>query len=84
VHGRWRSNNSSAVIKACEQGLGIVYLPKSSFNGALAYGKLVPVLEEYWGAGTSSWIVYQNRRFLPQRARLAIDFLVSYFSDWQE
>lgn len=84
VHGRWKSNNSSAVLKACEEGLGIVYLPKSSFNGGLSNGKLVPVLEEYWGAGTSSWIVYQNRRFLPQRARLAIDFLVSYFSDWNE
>ncbi|CAH6848700.1 Transcriptional regulator [Vibrio chagasii] len=84
VHGRWRSNNSSAVLKACEEGLGVVYLPRSSFNGALSNGKLVPVLEEYWGSGTSSWIVYQNRRFLPQRARLAIDFLVDYFSGWDE
>lgn len=84
VNGRWRSNNSSAVLKACEEGLSVVYLPRSSFNGGLTNGKLVPVLEEYWGSGTSSWIVYQNRRFLPQRARLAIDFLVSYFSDWDE
>ncbi len=84
VHGRWRSNSSSAVIKACEEGLGIVYQPKSSYNGALDDGRLVPVLEDYWGSGTSSWIVYQNRRFLPLRVRLAIDFLVAHFSDWSE
>ncbi|EGA68394.1 transcriptional Regulator [Vibrio sinaloensis DSM 21326] len=84
VHGRWRSNNSTAVIQACEQGLGIVYLPKSSFNGALEQGRLQPVLEPFWGRGTSSWIVYQNRRFLPLRARMAIDFLVNHFANWQE
>ena len=84
VHGRWRSNNSTAVIEACEQGLGIAYLPKSSFNHALEEGKLIPVLEQFWGKGSSSWIVHQNRRFLPQKARMAIDYLVSYFADWQE
>lgn len=84
VHGRWRSNNSTSVIEACEQGLGIAYLPKSSFNYAIEEGKLIPVLEPFWGKGSSSWIVYQNRRFLPQKARMAIDYLVSYFADWQE
>ncbi|MCR9595111.1 LysR family transcriptional regulator, partial [Vibrio alginolyticus] len=29
-------------------------------------------------------IVYQNRHFLPLRARLAIDFLLDHFVDWQE
>ncbi len=84
VDGRWRSNNSSAVVNACEQGLGIVYMPKSSFSDAFHNGRLVPVLIPYWGKGSSSWIVYQNRRFLPMRARLAIDYLVSHFANWQE
>ncbi|MDN3608997.1 LysR family transcriptional regulator [Vibrio ostreicida] len=84
VDGRWRSNSSQAVIKACEQGLGIAYMPKSSLASAINTERLVPILEPYWGSGSSSWIVYQNRRFLPMRARLAIDFLVSYFSDWKE
>lgn len=84
VNGRWKSNNASAVIKACEQGLGIAYLPKSSFREAFESDTLVPVLTPFWGKGSSSWIVYQNRRFLPMRARLAIDFLISYFSNWEE
>jgi len=81
VSGRWRSNNAQAVFNACEQGLGIAYMPKSSF---IQSNKLEPVLEPYWGSGSSSWIVYQNRRFLPLRARLAIDYLLKYFADWKE
>lgn len=84
VSGRWRSNNAYAVVKACEQGLGIAYMPKSSFTQSVNDGLLTPVLEPYWNKGSSSWIVYQNRRFLPTRARLAIDYLVKYFSDWEE
>ena len=84
VKGRFRSNNASVVLKACKRGLGIAYLPKSTFDKAIEQDQLVPVLEPYWGKGSSSWIVYQNKRFMPLRARLAIDFLVQYFADWEE
>ncbi|PCJ31854.1 MAG: LysR family transcriptional regulator [Gammaproteobacteria bacterium] len=82
VSGRWRSNNSNAVVEACEQGLGIAYLPKSTFNDAIESDRLVAVLEPFWGKGASSWIVYQNRQFLPLRARLAIDYLIEHISGW--
>ena len=84
VKGRWRSNNAHGVVDACEQGLGIAYMPKSSFNKSIATGVLVPILEPFWSKGSSSWIVYQNRRFLPMRARLAIDYLIEHFDDWEE
>ncbi|MCG9747608.1 LysR family transcriptional regulator [Shewanella sp. Isolate8] len=84
VEGRWRSNNVPAVIAAAEQHQGIAYLPKSSFIVPLAKGSLVPVLSSYWNRGITSWIVYQNRRFLPMRARMAIDHLLAHFADWQE
>lgn len=84
IHGRWRSNNAHAVMKACEQHLGIAYMPKSSFSQSIEQNILTPVLENYWSAGASSWIVYQNRRFLPLRARLAIEFLLTHFKDWRE
>lgn len=84
VHGRWQSNNAHSVVAASKQGLGIAYMPKSSFIESIKSGKLIPVLEPYWSKGASSWIVYQNRRFLPMRARLAIDYLIDYFADWKE
>lgn len=84
VQGRWRSNNVNALVQACEEDLGIAYLPKSSFSNGIEQKKLVPILNEYWSNGVSSWIVYQNKRFLPLRARLAIDFLLERFKDFQE
>ena len=59
-------------------------MPKSSFAQSIQRGLLTPVLEPYWNKGSSSWIVYQNRRFLPTRARMAIDYLITHFSDWKE
>ncbi|WP_371185129.1 LysR family transcriptional regulator [Thalassotalea maritima] len=84
VTGSWRSNNANVVLHACTKALGIAYMPKSTFKDALDEQVLVPVLEPYWGDGTTSWIIYPNKRFMPQRVRLAIDFLIQYFSDWDE
>lgn len=84
VKGSWRSNNANLVVDACKKALGIAYMPKSTFNEALGSKMLVPVLEPYWGQGSSSWVVYPNKRFMPQRVRLAIDFLITHFSQWNE
>jgi len=84
VKGRWRSNNTNVLLDACKKGLGIAYMPKSTFKDALECEQLLPILEPFWGQGSSSWIVYQNKRFMPLRVRLAIDFLVQYFADWDE
>ncbi|MFT4874948.1 substrate binding domain-containing protein, partial [Congregibacter sp.] len=84
VKGRFRSNNANVVLDACKKGLGVAYMPKSTFKEAVESEQLVPILEPFWGQGTSSWIVYQNKRFMPLRVRLAIDFLVQHFADWDE
>jgi DNA-binding transcriptional LysR family regulator len=84
VKGRWRSNNTNVLLEACKKGMGVAYLPKSTFKEAIEREQLVPILEPFWGQGTSSWIVYQNKRFMPLRVRLAIDFLVQHFADWDE
>lgn len=84
VKGRWRSNSGQAVVQACLADMGIAYMPKTSFTDALAQGQLQPVLAQYWSAAVTSWIVYQNRRHLPLKARLAIDFLRQRFANWQE
>ncbi|KZN48570.1 LysR family transcriptional regulator [Pseudoalteromonas luteoviolacea CPMOR-2] len=82
VTGNWRSNNANVVLEACKQGLGIAYMPQSTFTESLAQKSLVPILEPYCISGATSWIVYQNKQFMPLRARLAIDFLLARFSSW--
>ncbi|MCF2859202.1 LysR family transcriptional regulator [Pseudoalteromonas sp. SMS1] len=83
VAGQWRSNNANVVLEACEQGLGIAYMPQSTFTESLEQQTLVPILEPYCISGATSWIVYQNKQFMPLRARLAIDFLLAQFADWK-
>ncbi|MFT5816525.1 MAG: DNA-binding transcriptional LysR family regulator, partial [Psychroserpens sp.] len=72
--------NAHAVVNACEQGLGIAYMPEHNFLQAVEHGRLVPILQTFWRTDSHSWVVYQNRRFLPMRARLAIDHLLAHFS----
>jgi len=80
VTGNWRSNNANVVREACEQGLGIAYMPESTFTESIEQQKLVPLLDSYCIKGATSWIVYQNKQFMPLRARLAIDFLIEKFN----
>ncbi|KPV95874.1 HTH-type transcriptional regulator DmlR [Pseudoalteromonas sp. P1-9] len=82
VSGNWQSNNSNVVLDACEQGLGIAYMPDSTFTKSIKQNKLVPILVPYCISGATSWIVYQNKQFMPLRARLAIDYLLEYFAKW--
>lgn len=70
VQGRWRSNNAHAVVKACEQGLGIAYMPEHNFLQSVKLGHLVPILDTFWRTDLHSWIVFQHRRFLPMMPQL--------------
>jgi len=82
VSSYWRTNNANAVQEVCRQGLGIAYLPYSNFQAAFASGELMPVLNTYWGNGSSSWIVYPRHRFLPLKVRTLVEFLLAYFACW--
>jgi len=80
VKGRWQSQSARSIVQACQAGLGVAYLPENSFGSALEEGTLVPILEEFALPAVPSWIVYANRQYLPLRARVAIDFLLTYFN----
>ena len=79
VKGKVKANNVRTAIAACKAGLGITYLPKTSFGDDLQNGELHTVLNNYWHNRGTTWIVYANRHYLPVRARLAIDFLLQRF-----
>jgi DNA-binding transcriptional LysR family regulator len=84
VKGRWRSNSGRSIVGAARKGLGIAYLPRSSYDNALQDGSLTPILAPFWTTNIATWIVFANRKFLPARSRLAIEFLLDRFKDWRE
>ncbi|GAB3004945.1 LysR family transcriptional regulator [Psychrosphaera aestuarii] len=84
VKPKWRSNSGRSLVQAVEAGMGISYMPQSSYGNSLINKNLVPILAPFWKKQIPTWIVYANKQYLPARARLAIDFLVEHFKDWQD
>lgn len=84
VNARWRSNSGRSLVKASEADLGVCYMPRSSFADSIESGRLVEILKPYWSSHITTWIVYANRQYLPTRARMAIDFLIESFKDFEE
>ena len=77
VSGPWRSNNMRALLHACKRGLGIAYMTRSGYGNLLKDGSLASTLEPYWARrGFTSWIVYPSQKYLPARARRAVEFLL--------
>jgi DNA-binding transcriptional LysR family regulator len=76
-----RSAPGAVVESKCSAAHGIVLLPTFIVWKSLADGELVSVLESWVQTALSAWAVYPQTRYLSQRARLFIDFLIERFGD---
>lgn len=68
-------NNVDAYEAACLGGLGIIQAPAIGFDDYLANGRLVSILTDYRAPPMEIMLMYAHRRFLPQRARVFMDWL---------
>lgn len=69
-----RANNFSAVLDLCLAGHGIALLPNFLAAPHLQSGKLLQVLKEWQGQGTSVQIAMPNQKKVPARVRQFFDF----------
>jgi DNA-binding transcriptional LysR family regulator len=88
VSGPLKANNGDALRAACEEDLGIAFLPDFIAEKALRAGRLRPLLCD-WRDSTETEInaVYPDARNLSPKVRVFIDFLVERFGPepyWQE
>ncbi len=74
-----KANNGDFLRDMAIAGHGIVLAPTFIAWRALASGELVPVLPDHRPASLNAWAVYPRSRFLSQRTRAFIDFLVERF-----
>lgn len=84
---RMAANNGDFLHDMATSGHGIAVLPTFIVWQSLAKGNLVPVLESYTLPALDAWAVYPQTRYLSQRARRFIDFMVDRFGDtpyWEE
>lgn len=75
------ANNGDAIKQLAQAGHGIVVLPTFIAWDALAKGELVPVLEDYSLPSMMAYVIYSPNRYLPQKVRRFIDFLLQRFGD---
>lgn len=79
IDGNFDANSADAVYHAALAGIGIAKLSTYLVNDALADGRLVQVLPEYWDASSDILAVYSNKRNLSPNVRALVDFLADRF-----
>jgi len=78
---RMRANNGDVLLKAAIDGLGIIMTPSFIGAEAIKQGQLIPILTDYTLAAGAIYAIYPKQRYLPQRIRILIDYLVERFRD---
>lgn len=78
---RMRANNGDVLLRAAIDGLGILMTPGFIGAGAIRQGQLVPILTDYTLPVGAIYAIYPKQRYLPQRIRILIDYLVERFKD---
>ncbi len=68
-------NNADAYQAACLAGLGLIQAPESGVRGLLADGTLQAVLPEFQAQPLAVTLLYANRRHLPRRAQVFMNWL---------
>ena len=77
--GRLTLNNGDALLRAAEDGLGVVLSPAFICADALRAGRVVEVVPKARPAPVGIWAVYPSGRFLQPKLRAFIDFLAERF-----
>ena len=87
INAKMIANNGDFLKDMAIEGHGIVSLPTFISWKAIAAGTLTPVLTDYKRPEPNAYAVYPQTRYLSQRTRILIDFLVERFGDkpyWDE
>jgi DNA-binding transcriptional LysR family regulator len=79
--GRLDCSDGQVLHRWCVQGLGIAWRSTWEVEGDIAAGRLVPLLEAYAAPPNGIYAVFPQRRHLPLRVRLWIDFVKHNFGD---
>ncbi len=79
VSGSYRVNNSEALLEALRAGIGIGRLPTFVAGPDLKTGRLVKLFESYRIPAQTFYAVFPERKYLPAKVRVFLDFAIEYF-----
>jgi DNA-binding transcriptional LysR family regulator len=87
LNAKMQANNGDFLLQMAIAGHGILLLPTFLVSQSCNAGNLAQVLAHCTLPSLNAYAVYPKNRYLPQRARLLIDFMVQKFGDkpyWDE
>ncbi|MBC3863237.1 LysR family transcriptional regulator [Undibacterium jejuense] len=76
-------NNADAYQSACLAGLGIIQAPEIGVLDLLQQGRLIAVLPEYCAAPMPVSMLYPNRRHLPKRTQLFMNWVADVMREYE-
>jgi DNA-binding transcriptional LysR family regulator len=80
-HGRINCSDGQVLHDWCVQGLGIAWRSTWEVQADIAAGQLMTVLDDYAAPPNGIYAVFAQRKHLPLRVRLWIDFLKQTYGD---
>lgn len=80
VTGRFKTDNSEALLAAALSGLGIIMQPYPLMSAEIAAGRLVRILPDYEVPCRPVHVLYAQDRRMTPRLRSFIDFCITHFS----
>ncbi len=83
VKGNLSSNDGEIVVNWAVDGFGVLVRAEWDVQKYLQSGKLVRVLTDYELPQADVYVVYPEKKFIPNKSRVFVDFLVDYFN-WIE
>ena len=78
---RFKANNGNFLLDMAIKGHGIAFTPTFIAYQSLAKGELVPIMEDHQFPTLNAYAVYPKNRFLSQRCRLLIDYIIEQIGD---
>lgn len=79
VTGRFKTDNSEALLAAAVSGLGIIMQPYPLLETDMAAGRLVPVLQDYVLPERPVHVLYAQDRRMTPKLRSFLDFCITHF-----
>lgn len=76
INGSIMANNGGALTRLAVAGTGIIIQPGFLVEKYIKSGQLVPLLQNYETYSGQFYAIFAQRKLLPKKVRLLIDFLV--------
>jgi DNA-binding transcriptional LysR family regulator len=81
VGGQLTSNSGLMQLAAAREGVAIATLPEFFLSDALAAGEVVTLFPDVPRPSSHLFALYPEKRLLPLKVRMLIDFLADWFKD---